>query len=39
MGIGVHLIDLLLVVLLKQKFKLQCLVGVNAYYDIPFFMS
>jgi len=39
MGIGVHLIDLFLVVLLKQKFKLEFSVRVNAYFDIPSFVS
>jgi hypothetical protein len=39
MGIGVHLIDLFLVVLLKQKLNLEFLVRVNAYYHIPFFVS
>jgi hypothetical protein len=30
MGIGVHLIDLFLIMLLKQKLKLEFLVKVNA---------
>jgi hypothetical protein len=37
MGIGVHLVDLFLIVLLKQKVKLEFLVRVNAYYNIFFF--
>jgi hypothetical protein len=37
MGIGVHLIDLFLVVLLKQKLKLEFLATISSFDFIDFF--